>query len=232
MPARARKILLPLIALLALALALVAVLDRPATRSPGSPVVSGRAGSGSAGEGSADAAATSSSGFDGAALPANTPPHDFTLTDQAGSPVSLSSFSGHVTILAFLYSTCGPTCIVLADQVRGALDELPRSIPVLFVSADPAADSPAHIARFLAQVSLTGRVLYLSGSQASLQPLWRTYRVAPAAAGRAAFVRSAAVLLLDRSGRERDIFGLEQLTPEALAHDVRKLAQAGDEARG
>jgi hypothetical protein len=34
------------------------------------------------------------------------------------------------------------------------------------------------------------------------------------------------VLLLDRAGRERVLFGIEQLTPESLAHDIGKL-QAG-----
>jgi len=216
---------LPVIALLALALALAAILDRPSTRSPAGARASGSTASPGAVAGEAPAASTASStsGFDGAALPASTPPHDFTLADQAGRPVSLSRYRGEVTILAFLYSTCGPTCIVIADQIRGALDELPRPVPVLFVSADPAADTPARVSRFLAQVSLTGRVRYLSGSQAALRPIWRAYGVVPATSGRTAFDRSAAVLLLDRSGRERVIFGLEQLTPEGLAHDVRKL---------
>ena len=31
------------------------------------------------------------------------------------------------------------------------------------------------------------------------------------------------MLLLDRAGRERVIFELEQLTPESLTHDARKL---------
>ena len=34
---------------------------------------------------------------------------------------------------------------------------------------------------------------------------------------------AGAMFFLDRSGRERVIFQLEQLTPEALSHDVRKL---------
>jgi len=50
--------------------------------------------------------------------------------------------------------------------------------------------------------------------------------VAPAADGRAAFERTASVLLLDGRGRERVVYGLEQLTPESLAHDIRRL-QAG-----
>lgn len=167
---------------------------------------------------------SSGSGFDGAALGAGAPARDFRLTDQAGRPVSLSSFRGHVTILAFLYSTCGSSCVVIAQQIRGALDELPHPVPVLFVSANPQADTPARIRRFLAQVSLTGRVRYLTGSTAALRPIWHAYGVTPASAGRAAFDRAASVFVLDRSGVRRVLFQLEQLTPEALAHDVRKLS--------
>jgi protein SCO1 len=126
-------------------------------------------------------------------------------------------------VLAFVYRTCGPTCVLIAQQIRGALDELTRPTAVLFVSVDPGADTPARISSFLARVSLTGRARYLTGSRASLQPIWRAYGVVPPAASRAAFERSAAVLLLDRSGRERVIFQLEQLTPESLAHDIGKL---------
>jgi protein SCO1/2 len=163
------------------------------------------------------------SGFEGAALPLGAPAHDFTLIDQTGRRVSLDAYRGGVTIVAFLYSTCGATCIVIAQQIRGALDELQRPLAVLIVSAEPRADTPAHVERFLARVSLSGRVRYLSGSLAQLRPIWRSFRIVPAAAGRAAFNRSASVLLLDGSGRPRVIYQLEQLTPEALAHDVRKL---------
>jgi protein SCO1 len=166
---------------------------------------------------------SSSAGFDGAALPPNARPRDFTLADQSGLRVSLSRYRGQVTILAFLYSTCGATCILIAQQIRGALDELPRPVPVLFLSADPVTDTPARVARFLARVSLTGRVRYLTGSERALEPIWRAYAITPASSGRLAFQRSASVLLLDRRGRARVIFGLEQLTPEGLAHDVRKL---------
>ncbi len=48
-----------------------------------------------------------------------------------------------------------PPASLIAQQIRGALDELPHPVPVLIVSADPAADTPASVARFLAQVSLT-----------------------------------------------------------------------------
>jgi protein SCO1 len=96
-------------------------------------------------------------------------------------------------------------------------------VPVLLISADPAADTRARVARFLARVSLSGRARYLTGSPARLRRVWHAFRVIPASASRAAFDRSASVYLLDREGHERVVYQLEQLTPEALAHDVRKL---------
>jgi protein SCO1/2 len=187
--------------------------------------------SGSSSSGSPASSATSpasvpgTGGFDGAAIPPGTPARDFTLTDQSGARVSLASVRGKVTILAFPYSTCGDACVVIAEQIRGALDELDRHVPVLLVSADPQTDTPSRVRAFLARTSLTGRVQYLTGSLAQLRPIWRSFHVVPASAGKAAFEDSASVFLLDRDGRERVIFQLEQLTPEALAHDVRKLRE-------
>ncbi len=169
-----------------------------------------------------------SSGFDGAALPDGVRAPEFALTDQRGRRVTLREQRGRVTVLAFTYSTCGATCVVIAQQIRGALDELDAAVPVLLVSADPAADTPARVARFLAGTSLGGRVRYLTGSPAQLRPLWHAFHITPARADRAAFARTASVFLIDGTGHERVIFQLEQLTPEGLAHDIRKLlAPAG-----
>jgi protein SCO1 len=203
-----RIALLALATVAALALAVAAILDRSSGRSASR---------------SASSAASAAAGFDGAALPAPPRVRDFTLTDQGGQAVSLSRYRGQVTVLAFLDSTCGPTCVLIAQQIRGALDQIAHPVPVLFVSVDPGADTPARIRSFLAQVSLTRRALYLTGSRASLEPIWRAYGVVPPASGRTAFERSAAVLLLDSGGHERVIFQLEQLTPEGLAHDIGKL---------
>jgi protein SCO1 len=206
-------------ACLALALVLAAgACSSGSTGTTSSPASTG----GSAGAGS-PASTPSAGGFDGAAIPPGAPARDFTLRDQNGAQVSLSSTRGKVTILAFPYSTCGAACVVIAEQIRGALDELGRPVPVLLVSADPAADTPARVRRFLARTSLAGRVQYLTGPLAQLRQVWRSFRVVPASVGARAFDESASVFLLDREGRERVIFQLEQLTPEALAHDVRKL---------
>lgn len=208
---RPHIVLLGVAALLAVAIALVAIFAAPSSHNNG------------AASSTANLQAANSSGFDGAAIPPSPPAPAFTLTDQNGHAVSLSSLRGHVAVLAFLYSTCGATCILIAQQIRGALDELPQPVPVLFVSADPTQDTPASVARFLAEVSLMGRVRYLTGSLAQLRPIWHAYSVHPASAGQATFDKYAFLLLLDARGRERVLFESEVLTPEGLAHDIRRL---------
>jgi protein SCO1/2 len=172
---------------------------------------------------SSGSSAAQGSGFDGAVLPAGIAAPGFTLTDQLRRRVSLAGYRGQPTVLTFLYPTCGPTCILVAQQIRGALDQLPHPVPVLIVSADPAADTPANVSRFLAQVALAGRVEYLSGTRRQLQAVWRSYRITPPSSSRSTFDRRASVLLIDRAGDERVQFGLEQLTPESLSHDIGKL---------
>lgn len=165
--------------------------------------------------------------FEGAALPQARPAPGFSLTDQYGRRVSLSSLGGGPVVLAFLYARCGGPCVLIAQQIRGALDELgEHPAQVAIISADPSGDTSAAVRRFLAQVSLSGRVHYLTGSPAALAAVWRAYRVRPASAGAAAFAKYATVHLLDARGRERVLYGTEQLTPESLAHDIRKLQGA------
>lgn len=169
------------------------------------------------------ASAATDSGFDGAALPLTAPVGDFTLTDQSGRRVSLSSLRGRVTIVAFIYASCPAACVLIAQQIRGALDEVSGPVATVFLSVDPAGDTPARVSAFLRRVSLAGRVEYLTGPRAVLAGIWRAYRIVPASAGEGAYARSASVLLLDRRGRERVVFQLEQLTGESLTHDVRRL---------
>jgi protein SCO1/2 len=208
MPLRRPQVLLALAALLALVIALVALL------------------AGSAGERSTSAPAgpaAASTAFAGAELPPGTPAPGFALTDTDGRRVALADYRGRVAVLAFLGSGCAPACVLIAQQIRGALDDLSHPVPVLLVSVEPAGDTRARVRAFLASVGLAGRVRYLNGPAAALAAVWRAYRVITPSAGRAAFERAAPVLLIDRTGHERVIFQQEQLTPEALAHDIGKL---------
>lgn len=165
--------------------------------------------------------------FDGAAFPPGVRAHDFTLTNQRGQRVSLSAYRGGVVVLAFLFSSCR-TCVLVANQVRGALDEVEdtRDVATIFVSTDPQTDTRANVNRFLGETSLSGRVEYLRGTAKELQPIWKAYAIPPVSAGKAASEAGSTVLLIDRDGSERVGFGLEQITPESLAHDIQLLADS------
>jgi protein SCO1/2 len=176
----------------------------------------------------------SSTGFDGALLPGGTTAPGFILTDQDRRRVSLSGLQGRVAILAFLSCASGTTAPLIADPWRaGQWNQSPHSrrVPALAVSVDPAGDTPACVRAFLRRTSLTGRLEYLTGAPARLRAVWRAYGVVPASAGEGAYERAAFVLLLDRTGTRRVEFGLEQLTPEGLAHDIRKLQRESAAAR-
>ncbi|HET7379204.1 MAG TPA: redoxin domain-containing protein [Gaiellales bacterium] len=157
---------------------------------------------------------------------------DFALPDLGGHAVTLSGQRGHVVALVFLPSDCR-TCLLVAQQVRGALDELgshpPGSADVrtVFISTTPRNDSPARARSLLAKTALLGRVSYLLAGEAQLRPVWRAYHVTPpSSAGLAAAEDAVTVLLIDKRGLERVGFGIEQITPEGLSHDIR-LLQAG-----
>ena len=160
-------------------------------------------------------------GFAGALSAPDIPVRDFSLRDQDGRPASLREYRGKVVVLTFMYSTCQDTCPVTATTIRGALDQVGHDVPVLAVSVDPAHDTPDTAERFLVKQSMSaGRMRFLLGSRAQLQPIWKAYGIQPQGNG---FEHSAYVAVLDRTGRQRVAFTLDHLTDRDLAHDIRRL---------
>ena len=125
-------------------------------------------------------------------------------------------------MLTFIYTHCQDTCPVTATTIRGALDDLGHDVPALAVSVDPAGDTPASAPALPppAAASRTTGCGSCSARRAQLEPVWRAYGVQPQ--GRD-FDHSAYVLLIDRRGRQRIGFPVDQLTSEGLAHDMRRL---------
>jgi protein SCO1/2 len=144
----------------------------------------------------------------------------FRLRDQDGATVSSKEYAGRAHVVTFVYSTCEDTCPAMIDQVRGALDDTGLDIPLLAVSVDPANDTPPRARRFLNERRMTGRARFLLGTARELAPVWAGYGVQPQEGD---LDHSATVVLVDADGTQRVGFPYEQLTPEALAHDLEKL---------
>lgn len=141
----------------------------------------------------------------------------FALRNQDGERVSRP---GELTVYAFIYSHCEDTCPLEVQQIRGALDRLGRDVRVLGVSVDPANDTPASARGFLADQFMTGRMEFLLGSRAELQPVWDAFGIAPQRDGKE---HSAGIVLVDGDGRQRIGFPASQLTVASLEHDLRRL---------
>ena len=121
-----------------------------------------------------------------------------------------------------MYSTCQDTCPVTATTIRGALDDLGHDVPALAVSVDPAHDTPDSAEAFLVKRGLSARAHALPARHAG--PARSRSGTTTASARRATgFEHSAYVLLIDKRGRQRISFPVDQLVDRDLAHDIRKL---------
>jgi protein SCO1/2 len=81
---------------------------------------------------------------------------DFTLTDQAGRPVSLSHFAGKVVAINFIYTSCAfPTYCFRISNNFGVLKrrfqtQLGTDLILLTVTFDPVRDQPDVLAHYAA----------------------------------------------------------------------------------
>jgi len=173
------------------------------------------------GSGGEPVSAAGPTGLHGGLRPPQARAIDFRLRDQDGRPATMDEYRGRTVVVTFMYSTCQDTCPLTAQQIRGALDDLGHDVPVLVVSVDPAGDTPLHVKRFLVKQHLVGRMRYLVGTRAQLAPVWRAYGIQPQGQG---YEHTASTVIVDGAGRQRVGYLTDQLTPEALADDLRTLS--------
>ncbi|MGD0239166.1 MAG: SCO family protein [Streptosporangiaceae bacterium] len=110
------------------------------------------------------------------------PAPGFTLTDQAGRPVSLASLRGKVVLMTFLDPVCTTDCPVIAQELKqtgrmlGAQD---THVELVAVVANPVYRSVAFTQAFDRQEGLTSvpNWLYLTGSPRQLGLVWQHYGV-------------------------------------------------------
>ncbi len=78
--------------------------------------------------------------------------HDFTLTNQAGAPMSLKDLRGRAVVLFFGYTHCPDVCpATLADftQVKKSLGAQADKVTFVFVTVDSKRDTPAVLKEYL-----------------------------------------------------------------------------------
>ncbi|WP_432768581.1 SCO family protein [Sphingopyxis sp.] len=129
-------------------------------------------------------------GCDGpAAAPPATPPLEgariggpFTLTDQDGNSVSDTDFAGRYRLVYFGYSFCPDICPVDLQKLMRGLAQFEKTDPALgakiqplFVTVDPARDTPAALKPFVARYH--PRLLGLTGTPEQIAAVAKAFVV-------------------------------------------------------
>ena len=135
------------------------------------------------------------------------------LVDHDGQPVSLSSYRGALLLVFFGFTHCRVVCPRALGRISAALERLgPANSAVrpLYITIDPARDTPATMKRFL-QTNYP-RFTGLTGEPEDLVMLQRAFRVfvtrvePDAALEEVEFRHTAITYLLDRDGRHLEHF--------------------------
>ena len=121
--------------------------------------------------------------------PAPTPPladarigGPFALTDQRGRTVRDSDFAGRYRIVYFGYTFCPDVCPVDARNIGAGLRQFEAADPgrgarvmPIFITVDPARDTPAALAAFVG--NFHPRYVALTGSVAQIAAVAREFLV-------------------------------------------------------
>ena len=135
---------------------------------------------------------------------------DFTLTDQFGRSVTLSSLRGHEVVLAFIDSRCTSLCPLTANimyNARAALGSAAVSqIMLVAVNANPAATSIAVVQAWSINHGMLHQWLFLTGTAKQLQSVYHLYGEYDQVAAGGQVIHDPIMLVIDARGHERLYF--------------------------
>ena len=156
--------------------------------------------------------------------PGKRPAPDFTLLDQRGRRVALSSLRGRAIALLFMDSICKEACPIEGHLIAAAIRQVPAAQKprLVIVSVDPAGDTPRTIAAAGRKWTLPHGFLWLRGTKRELARVWRAYQITvePSSGD---VIHSTAAYLIDPRGNERAGF-LMPFVPGLVADDLKTLA--------
>jgi cytochrome oxidase Cu insertion factor (SCO1/SenC/PrrC family) len=150
----------------------------------------------------------------------------FRLTDQNGRTVSDADFRGRYMLIYFGYSFCPDVCPTTLGVMAQALEKLggdsKRVVPI-FISVDPARDTPKVLADYMK--AFGPNFIGLTGSQDQIKTVEKEYRVyatkRPLENGNYGMDHSSVIYLMGPNGKIISFYD-EALSPDDLAKDLRQ----------
>jgi cytochrome c biogenesis protein CcmG/thiol:disulfide interchange protein DsbE len=159
------------------------------------------------------------------------PAPNFTLYDQTGHTVSLSSFRGKVTLVSFTDSECTTICPLTNQAMLDAkamLGPAGTDVQLVGIDANPKATQVEDVLSYTQLHGLVGKWDFLTGSIAQLKKVWHAYGVEAAITG-GLISHTPALYVIDQQGRLRKLYMTQQSYAsvtqfgQVLAHEVSAL---------
>jgi len=154
----------------------------------------------------------------------------FHLIDQNARPQDQSMLKGKWSTVFFGYTFCPDVCPTTLQSLAEAQDRLgPKaaSLQVVFISVDPARDTPRQLKAYLSSQAFPKGAVGLTGSPAQVAAAAKAYRVFYQNQGAGpdySVEHSSAVYLMDRHGRFDRVIDVSQ-PPNQIAKQISNAMQ-------
>ncbi len=153
---------------------------------------------------------------------------DFVLTDPQGQARRLADFKGKAVVVFFGYTQCPDVCPTTLLSMREVLNRLGNDagrVQVVFVTLDPARDTPQVLAEYV--TAFHPSFVGLRGDEATIAAVARDFKVfyakqAGSTAGTYSLDHSTGSYAYDPEGRLRLLIRYGE-TPDNVASDLRLL---------
>ncbi len=150
----------------------------------------------------------------------------FALQDGNGRTITNLDFRGKVMLVYFGYTHCPDACPTALQDMADAVDKLApadrQRVAIVFVTIDPARDTPAVMKDYVS--GFDAPITALSGSAAAIAKVADEYRVfyakQPEKDGEYSMDHSSIIYIMDGNGRFVGTFS-PQDTPVTMASKIR-----------
>jgi protein SCO1/2 len=159
----------------------------------------------------------------------------FQLVDQDGKPKDQSLLQGKWSAVFFGYTYCPdvcPTTLQVLSQAKTQMGAKANDLQVVFVSIDPARDTPAQMKAYLATPSFPQPTIGLTGTEAQVAAAAKAYRVYYQKQGSGdgyAMAHSSIIYLMNPKGQFDRVLS-ESQTPSDIATQIGDAMKSGPKA--
>ncbi len=157
----------------------------------------------------------------------------FHLVDQAGQPVDQTALNGKWSAVFFGYTYCPDVCPATLQALGQAAMRLTpgqrQSLQVVFVTVDPARDTPQQMKTYLDAQALPVKTLGLTGTPAQIAATAKAYRVYYAKAGAGetyTMDHTSVVYLMNPKGQFAAPLA-HGMTPDLIARQINAAEHTG-----